>query len=81
MKDLLIGEQMLFTVIQNFAAFKSYRILKLGKFVGFLIKKGAKIEFSDVLRIFEQLLHLQPNRAEIWNRASTHKGKNSEHFF
>ena len=52
MKDLLAGEQMLFTELQNFAAFKSYRILKFGKLVGFLIKKDTKIEFSDVLRIF-----------------------------
>ena len=81
MKDLLTGEQMLFTERQNFAAFKSYRILKFGKLVGFLIKKDAKIEFSDVLRIFELLLHLQSNLAEIWNIASTHKGKKSGAFF
>ena len=81
MKDLLTGEQMLFTELQNFAAFKSYRILKFGKLVGFLIKKDAKIEFSDVLRIFELLLHLQSNLAEIWNIASTHKGKKSGAFF
>ena len=67
MKDLLTGEQILFTERQNFAALKSYRILKFGKLVGFLIKKDAKIEFSDVLRIFELLLHLQSNLAEIWN--------------
>ena len=65
MKDLLTGEHMLFTELQNFAAFKSYRILKLGKLVGFLIKKNAKMEFSDVLRIFEQLLHFGSNLAEI----------------
>ena len=56
MKDLLTGEQMLFTELQNFAAFKSYRILKFRKLVGSLVKKDAKIEFSDVLRIFELLL-------------------------
>ena len=39
MKVFLTGEQMLFTELQNFAAFKSYRILKFGKLVGFLIKK------------------------------------------
>ena len=38
MKELLTGEQMLFTERQNFAAFKSYRILKFGKLVGFLNK-------------------------------------------
>ena len=81
MTDLLTGEQMLFTERQNFAAFKSYRILKFGKLVGFLIKKDAKIEFSDVLRIFELLLHLKSNLAEIWNIASTHKGKKSGAFF
>ena len=72
---------MLFTELQNFAAFKSYRILKLGKLVGFLIKKESKIEFSDVLHIFELLLHLEFNLAEIGNIASTHKGKKSGAFF
>ena len=81
MKDLLSGEQMLFTELQNFATFKSYCILKFGKLVGFLIKKEAEIEFSDVLRIFELLLHLQSNLAEIWNIASTHKSKKSGAFF
>ena len=52
MKDLLTGEQMLFTEFQNFSAFKSYRILKFGKLVGFLIKKDGKIEFSDVFLYF-----------------------------
>ena len=72
---------MLFTELQNFAAFKSYHILKFGKLVGFLIKKDEKIEFLDVLRIFELLLHLQSNLAKIWNIASTHKGKKSGAFF
>ena len=56
---------MLFTELQNFAEFKSYYILKFGNLVGFLIKKDAKIEFSDVLRIFELLFHLESNLAEI----------------
>ena len=81
MKDLLTGEQMLFTEFQNFAAFKSYFILKFGNLVGFLMKKVAKIEFSDILRIFELLLHLEIILAEICNIASTHKGKKSEAFF
>ena len=81
MKDLLTGKHMLFTELQNFTAFKSYCILKFGKLVGFLIKKDTKIEFSDVLRIFELLLHLKSNLAEIWNIASTHKGKKSGAFF
>ena len=72
---------MLFTELQNFAAFKSYRNFKFVNLVGFLTKKDAKIEFSDVLCIFELLLHLESNLAEIWNIASTHKGKNLEHFF
>ena len=55
MKDPLTGEQMLFTELQNFVAFKSYCILKFGKLVGFLIKKDGKIEFSDILLIFELL--------------------------
>ena len=75
------GEQMLSTELQNFAAFKSYCILKLGKLVRFLIKKDTKVEFSDVLGIFELLLHLKSNLAEIWNIASTHKGKKSGAFF
>ena len=59
MRDLLTGKQMLFTELQNSAAFKSYRIFKFGKLVGFLIKKNMKIEFSDVLRICEnqEFLH------------------------
>ena len=65
MKDLFTGEQMLFTELQNFAAFKSYCILKFGNLVGFLIKKDAKIEFSDVLHIFELVLQLESNLAEI----------------
>ena len=72
MKDLLTGEQMLFTELQNFAAFKSYCILNFGKLVGFLVKKDAKIEFSDVLSIFELILHLLSNLAEIWNIDSIH---------
>ena len=35
----------------------------------------AKIEFSDVLRIFELLLYFKSNLAEIWNIAFRHKGK------
>ena len=81
MKDLVIGKHVLFTELQYSAAFRSYRILKFGKLVGFLIKKDAKIEFSDVLRIFELLLHLESNLAEIWNIASTNKGKKSGAFF
>ena len=72
---------MLFTELQNFAAFKSYCILKFGNLVGFLIKKDAKIEFSDVLRIFELVFQLESNLAEICNIASIHKGKKSGAFF
>ena len=72
---------MLFTELQNSAAFKSYRILKFGKLVvGCLIKEDTKIEFSDILRIFELLLHLKCNLAEMWNIASTHSGKNGAFF-
>ena len=53
--------------------FKSYRILNFGKLVGFLIKKDTEIEFLDVLGIFELLLHLESNLAEIWDIFSTHK--------
>ena len=81
MKDLSTGEQIVFTELQNFASFKNYCILKFRNLVGFLIKKDTKIEFSGVLRIFELLLHLQSNLAEIWNLASTHKGKKSGAFF
>ena len=65
MTDFLTGEQMLFTELQNFTAFKSYRILKFRKLVGSLIKKDAEIEFLDVLRIFELLLHLKSDLADI----------------
>ena len=44
-------------------------------------KKNAKIEFSDVLRTFELLLHLESNLTEIWNIASIHKGNKSGAFF
>ena len=81
MKDLLTGKQMLFTELQNFAPFKSYRILKFGKLVGSLTKKDVKIEFSDFLHIFELLLHSESNLAEIWNTASIHEGKKSGVFF
>ena len=64
-----------FTELQNSTAFKSYSILKFEKLVGFLIKKDMKIEFSDVLRIFELLLCLESNLAEIWNIAFAHKDK------
>ena len=77
MKDLLTGEHMLFTELQNSAAFKIYLIVKFGKLVGFLIKKGTKMELFWVLRIFELLLHLQSNLAEIWNITYTHEGKKS----
>ena len=50
---------MLITELQNFAAFKSYRILRFRKLVGSLIERDAKIEFLDVLRIFELLFHLE----------------------
>ena len=71
-KDLVIGKHVLFTELQYSAAFRSYRILKFGKLVGFLIKKDMKVEFSDVLCIFELLLHLEFNLTEIWNITSTH---------
>ena len=72
---------MLFEELRNSAAFKSYHILKLGSLVEFLMKKDVKIEFWNVLHIFELLLHLQSNLAEIWNIASTLKGKKSGAFF
>ena len=83
MKDLLAEEQIFFTELKNFAVFKSYCILKFGKLVGFLIKKDGQIEFSDDLRmrIVELLFQLQSNLAEIWDIASTHKGKISGAFF
>ena len=37
--DDLTGESMLFTELQNSAAFKTYCNLKFGNFVGLLIKK------------------------------------------
>ena len=55
--------------------------MKSGKLVRSLIKKDAKIEFLDILRIFELLLHLESNLAEIWNIASIDEGKKSGVFF
>ena len=81
MKDLLTRGHVLFTEFQNVAAFKIYRILNFRKLVGFLIKKDVKIEFSNVLRIYELLLHLKSTLAEIWNIASRHRGKKSGAFF
>ena len=54
-----------------------YCILKVKKLVRSLIKKDAKFEFSDVLRIFELLFHLESNLAEFWNIVSIHEGKKS----
>ena len=51
------------------------------KVSGISCKKGHKIEVSDVLHMFELLLHLKSNLAKIWNIASTHKGKKSGAFF
>ena len=48
-KDLPTGKKMLFTEVQNFAAFKSYRISKVINLVGFLIKKDGKLEFWIIL--------------------------------
>ena len=81
MKDLLTGEQIHFTELQNFASFNSYCILKFGNLAGSPIKKDAKIEFLNVLRFFKLLLHLESNLAEIWNIASIYKGKKSGAFF
>ena len=41
MKDLLTVESILFTELQSQAAFKSYRILKFGNLVEFLVKKDS----------------------------------------
>ena len=43
MKDLFTGKQMLFTELQNCTEFKSYRILKFGKLVGFIIRKEGEL--------------------------------------
>ena len=45
MKDLLTGESMLFKELQNPAASKSYRILKFGNLVGFLIREAINTHF------------------------------------
>ena len=55
MKDLLTGKQMVFTELQNFAVFKSYRILKFGNLVEFLKRKDERFKFLDILHIFELL--------------------------
>ena len=65
MKDLLTGKQMLFTELQNSAAFKSYRILKFGNLVGFLIKKDRKFEFWIISRKMHQLEQFLSDLAKI----------------
>ena len=65
MKDLLAGKQMLFTELQNSAAFKSYRISKFGNLVGFLIKKDRRFEFWIISRKMHQLEQFLSNLAKI----------------
>ena len=65
MKDLLAGKQMLFTELQNSAAFKSYRISKFGNLVGFLIKKDGKFEFWIISRKMHQLEQFLSDLAKI----------------
>ena len=71
MKYLLTGEQMLLTEVIHFEVRKVSRISY----------KRMYIEFLDVFHIFELLLHLESNLAEIWKIASTDKGKKSGAFF
>ena len=65
MKDLLTGKQMLFTELQNSAAFKSYRISKFVNLVVFLIKKDGKCEFWIISRKMHQLEQFLSDLAEI----------------
>ena len=71
---------MFVTELTNFGEFKSYCMLKFGKLIGFLIKKDSEIEFLDALHIFELLLQLESNLAEILNVAFIHRDKKSGAF-
>ena len=77
MKDLLAGDHMLFTELQNSAAFKSYRISKFANLIGFLMKKDAKFEIWIISQKMHQLEQFLSNLAEIWNITYTHEGKKS----
>ena len=70
---------MLFTKLVNSTAF--HILIKVRNSVGYLIKKDKRFEFSDILCIFELLLHFVANFTEIWNRVSTYIGKKSIAFF
>ena len=72
---------MFVTELTSFGEFKSYCMLKFGKLIGFLIKKDSEIDFLDALHIFELLLQLESNVAEILNVAFIHRGKKSGAFF
>ena len=70
MKDLLTGKQMLFTELQNSAAFKSYCILKFAILAGSLIKKCGKFEFSGISGKLELVCQSLLNQAEIFTSPS-----------
>ena len=80
MKDLLTGEQMLSTERQNFGRVQKLSHFGVRKISRISYKKDTKIEFSDVLRIFELILHLESNLAEILKIPFAPRAKNLEHF-
>ena len=65
--SLLYREHIFFTEIQKVAAFKSYRISKFEKLVGFLIKNDAKIEFWYFYAFLNYFCIILQSNLILWN--------------
>ena len=74
-KELLKGEQRLFTELRYLIMFKSYRILKLAILAGSLIKKCGKFEFSGISDKLELVCQSLLNQAEIFTTPLLHQHK------
>ena len=81
MKDLLIEEQIVLTELQNFAVFKSYRILKFGKLVGSLIKRTQKLNFQMFYVFLNYFCICNPIQLKFGTQVLHIKAKNLEYFF
>ena len=77
LKELLKGEQRLFTELRYSIMFKSYRILKFTILAGSLIKKCGKFEFSGISGKLELVCQSLLNQAEIFTSPSLHQDKQS----
>ena len=77
LKELLKGEQRLFTELRYSIMFKSYRILKFAILAGSLIKKCGKFEFSGISGKLELVCQSLLNQAEIFTSPSLHQDKKS----